>query len=143
MNATIKSIFDEMINQVQQNMMDEKFDESCDKILKLATTLWFDHKALTFEEMTDIKHEVFKLRSDRMHKEFKMKCESMDEEFERETKKMREEFENKSTLDESTFDGPSSNNNWWIMEQNRIVNDINQQMIHNTMIQNQIIQSMM
>lgn len=142
MDATVKSIFDEMINRVRQNMMDEKFDESCDKISDLARTLWFDHKALTFEEMSDIKNEVFKLRSDRMHEEFKMECKRMDEEFERESNRMREEFENSSTtLDEPT--GSPSNNGWLIMEQNRIINDMNQQMINNTIIQNHIINSMM
>lgn len=120
MNTTVKSIFDEMINQVSQNMMDEKFDESCNKISDLATTLWFDHKVLTFEEMSDIKHKVFEIRSKRMDKEF-------------------EESTNKPTASNK----PSSNNGWWIMEQNRIVNDMNQQMINNTIIQNHIINSMM
>ena len=120
MNTAIKSIFDEMINQVSQNMMDQKFDESCEKISNLARTLWFDYKALTFEEMSDIKRKVFEIRSKRMDEEYKMKYARMDE--------------------ESTG---SSNNGWWIMEQNRIVNDMNQQMINNTIIQNHIINSMM
>ena len=131
MNTVIKSIFDEMINQVSQNMMDEKFDESCEKISNLARTLWFDHKALTFEEMSDIKRKVFEIRSKRMDEEYKPECARMDEEFKKSCAKMH---------DEST---ESSNNGWWIMEQNRIVNDMNQQMINNTIIQNHIINSMM
>ena len=131
MNTTIKSIFDEMINQLSQNIMDEKFDESCNKISDLARTLWFEHKALTFEEMSDIKHKVFEIRSKRMDEEYKMECARMHEDFEKSCAKMHEE---------STG---SSNNGWWIMEQNRIVNDMNQQMINNTIIQNHIINSMM
>ena len=130
MNATVKSIFDEMINQLSQNIMDEKFDESCNKISDLARTLWFEHKALTFEEMSDIKHKVFEIRSKRMDEEYKMECARMHEDFEKSCAKMHE----KST--------GSSNNGWWIMEQNRI-NDMNQQIINNTIIQNHIINSMM
>ena len=129
MNTVIKSIFDEMINQVSQNMMDEKFDESCEKISNLARTLWFDHKALTFEEMSDIKRKVFEIRSKRMDEEYKLECARKDEEFKKSCAKMH---------DEST---ESSNNGWWIMEQNRIVNDMNQQMIDSTIIQNHIINS--
>ena len=129
MDATVKTIFDEMINQVSQNMMDEKFDETCDKINNLARDLWFNHKALTFEEMSDIKHKVFEIRSKRMNKEFEM-----------ETERMHKEFEESTKFEESTASNKpsSSNNGWWIMEQNRIINDINQQMINNTIIQNQI-----
>lgn len=127
MDATVKTIFDEMINQVSQNMMDEKFDETCDKINNLARDLWFNHKALTFEEMSDIKHKVFEIRSKRMDKEFEM-----------ETERMHKEFESTKFEESTASNKPSSNNGWWIMEQNRIINDINQQMINNTIIQNQI-----
>lgn len=130
MDATVKTIFDEMINQVSQNMMDEKFDETCDKINNLARDLWFNHKALTFEEMSDIKHKVFEIRSKRMDEENKIECERMHVEFEKSCEKMHEQS--------SASNKPSSNNGWWIMEQNRIINDINQQMINNTIIQNQI-----
>lgn len=126
MDATVKTIFDEMINQVSQNMMDEKFDESCNKILDLARTLWFDHKALTFEEMADIKHKVFEIKSKRMDEEYEKERKRMHKEFEMETERICNE------LKESTASNkPSSNNGWWIMEQNRIINDINQQIIQN------------
>ena len=141
MNATVKSIFDEMINQVSQNIMDEKFDESCNKISDLARTLWFDHKALTFEEMSDIKHKVFEIRSKRMDEEYKMECARMHEDFEKSCAKMHEDFEKSCAKMHEKSTG-SSNNGWWIMEQNRI-NDMNQQMINNTIIQNHIINSMM
>ena len=125
MDATVKTIFDEMINQVSQNMMDEKFDETCDKINNLARDLWFNHKALTFEELSDIKHKVFEIRSKRMDEENKIECERMNIEFEKSCERMHEEFK------ESTASKPSSNNSWWIMEQNRIINDMNQQIIQN------------
>ena len=123
MNATVKSIFDEMINQLSQNIMDEKFDESCNKISDLARTLWFEHKALTFEEMSDIKHKVFEIRSKRMDEENKIECERMHVEFEKSCEKMHEQS--------TTSNKPSKNNSWWIMEQNRIINDMNQQIIQN------------
>lgn len=133
MDATVKTIFDEMFKVVEANLFASDFDETCDKISNLARDLWFNHKVLTFEEMSDIKHKVFEIKSKRMDKE----TERMHKEFEMETERMCNE------LKESTSNKPSSNNVWWIMEQNRIVNDMNQQMIQNTMIQNQIINSMM
>lgn len=138
MNATVKSIFDEMLKSIEANVMSDDFDECCEKITNLARTLWFDHKTLTFEEMSDIKHKVFEIRSKRMNEEFKMNCARMDEKFKMESERMHKEFKESTASDE-----PLTNNGWWIMEQNRIINDMNQQMIHNTMIQNQIIQSMM
>ena len=133
MDATVKTIFDEMFKVVESNLFASDFDETCDKINNLARDLWFDHKALTFEEMSDIKHKVFEIRSKRMDKEFEMDKERMHKEFEESTKFNEPTASNK----------PSSNNGWWIMEQNRIVNDMNQQMINNTIIQNHIINSMM
>jgi hypothetical protein len=88
--------------------------------------------------MSDIKHRVFEIKSKRLNKEFEMNCARMDEKFKMESERMHKEFEESTASDE-----PLTNNGWWIMEQNRIINDMNQQMIHNTMIQNQIIQSMM
>lgn len=137
MDATVKTIFDEMINQVSQNMMDEKFDETCDKINNLARDLWFNHKALTFEEMTDIKHKVFEIKSKRTNIEFENECTRMDEEFKMECARMHKEFKDSTASNKS-----SSNNGWWI-EQNRLNDMMNQQMIQNTIIQNQIINSMM
>ena len=125
MDATVKSIFDEMIKVAESNLFDSDFDETCDKINNLARDLWFNHKALTFEEMSDIKHKVFEIRSKRMDEENKIECERMHVEFEKSCEKMHEQ---------SSASKPSSNNSWWIMEQNRIVNDMNQQMINNTMI---------
>ena len=128
MDATVKTIFDEMFKVVESNLFASDFDETCDKINNLARDLWFDHKALTFEEMSDIKHKVFEIRSKRMDKEFEM-----------ETERMHKEFEESTKFNEPTASNkPSSNNVWWIMEQNRIVNDMNQQMINHTMIQNHI-----
>ena len=138
MDTTVKIVFDQMINQVSQNMMDEKFDETCDKINNLARDLWFNHKALTFEEMTDIKHKVFEIKSKRTNIEFENECTRMDEEFKMKCARMHKEFKDSTASNKS-----SSNNGWWIMEQNRIVNDMNQQMINNTIIQNHIINSMM
>lgn len=132
MNATVKTTFDEMFKIVEANIFASDFDETCDKISNLARDLWFNHKVLTFEEMSDIKHKIFEIRSKRMDEEYKMKCAKMHEDFEKSCAKMHEE---------ST--GSSSNNGWWIMEQNRINDMMNQQMIQNTMIQNQIINSMM
>ena len=133
MDATVKTIFDEMFKVVESNLFASDFDETCDKINNLARDLWFDHKALTFEEMSDIKHKVFEIRSKRMDKEFEM-----------ETERMHKEFEESTKFNEPTASNkPSSNNGWWIMEQNRIVNDMNQQIINNTIIQNHIINSMM
>ena len=132
MNATVKTIFDEMFKIVEANIFASDFDETCDKISNLARDLWFNHKVLTFEEMSDIKHKVFEISSKRMDEEYKMECAKMYEDFEKSCAKMHEE---------ST--GSSSNNGWWIMEQNRINDMMNQQMIQNTMIQNQIINSMM
>lgn len=128
MDATVKTIFDEMFKVVEANLFASDFDETCDKISNLARDLWFNHKVLTFEEMSDIKHKVFEIKSKRMDKE----TERMHKEFEMETERMCNE------LKESTSNKPSSNNVWWIMEQNRIVNDMNQQMINHTMIQNHI-----
>ena len=129
MDATVKTIFDEMF-KVVEDLSAFDFDETCDKIADLARTLWFEHKVLTFEEMSDIKHKVFEIRSRRMDEEYEKETERMHKEFEMETERMNKEsaISNKS----------SSNNGWWIMEQNRIVNDMNQQMINNTMIQNNI-----
>lgn len=133
MDATVKTIFDEMFKVVESNLFASDFDETCDKINNLARDLWFDHKALTFEEMSDIKHKVFEIRSKRMDKEFEM-----------ETERMHKEFEESTKFNEPTASNkPSSNNGCWIMEQNRIINDMNQQMINNTIIQNHIINSMM
>ena len=133
MDATVKTIFDEMIKVVESNLFASDFDETCDKINNLARDLWFNHKALTFEEMSDIKHKVFEIRSKRMDEEHEKETERMYKEFEMETERMCNE------LKESTASNkPSSNNGWWIMEQNRIINDMNQQMINNTMIQNNI-----
>ena len=132
MDATVKTIFDEMFKVIELNLFASDFDETCDKINNLARDLWFNHKALTFKEMSDIKRKVFEIRSKRMDKEFKMESERMHKEFEESTK-----------FEELTASDPSSNNGWWIMEQNRIVNDMNQQMINNTIIQNHIINSMM
>ena len=133
MDATVKTIFDEMFKVVEENLSASDFDETCDKIADLARTLWFEHKVLTFEEMSDIKHKVFEIRSRRMDEEYEKETERMHKEFEMETERMKSATSNKS----------SSNNGWWIMEQNRIVNDMNQQMINNTIIQNHIINSMM
>ena len=119
MDATVKTIFDEMFKVVEENLSASDFDETCDKIADLARTLWFEHKVLTFEEMSDIKHKVFEIRSRRM-----------DKEYEKETERMNKES--------TASNKPSSNNVWWIMEQNRIINDMNQQMINHTMIQNHI-----
>ena len=119
MDATVKTIFDEMFKVVEENLSASDFDETCDKIADLARTLWFEHKVLTFEEMSDIKHKVFEIRSRRMDKEFEMETERMNKE-------------------STASNKPSSNNVWWIMEQNRIINDMNQQMINHTMIQNHI-----
>ena len=119
MDATVKTIFDEMFKVVEENLSAYDFDETCDKIADLARTLWFEHKVLTFEEMSDIKHKVFEIRSRRM-----------DKEYEKETERMNKES--------TASNKPSSNNIWWIMEQNRIINDMNQQMINHTMIQNHI-----
>lgn len=133
MDATVKTIFDEMFKLVESNLFASDFDETCDKINNLARDLWFNHKALTFEEMSDIKHKVFEIRSKRMDKEYEKETERMHKEFEMETERMCNE------LKESTASNKSSSNNvWWIMEQNRIVNDMNQQMINHTMIQNHI-----
>ena len=143
MDATVKTIFDEMFKVVESNLFASDFDETCEKISNLARTLWFEHKVLTFEEMSDIKHKVFDIRSKRMDEEYKMETERMDEEFEMECARMHKEFEDSTKFEESTTSEPSSNNGWWIMEQNRIVNDMNQQMINNTIIQNHIINSMM
>ena len=119
MDATVKTILDEMFKVVEENLSAYDFDETCDKIADLARTLWFEHKVLTFEEMSDIKHKVFEIRSRRM-----------DKEYEKETERMNKES--------TASNKPSSNNIWWIMEQNRIINDMNQQMINHTMIQNHI-----
>ena len=129
MDATVKTIFDEMFKVVEENLSASDFDETCDKIADLARTLWFEHKVLTFEEMSDIKHKVFEIRSRRMDEEYEKETERMHKEFEMETERMNKE---------SASNKPSSNNGWWIMEQNRIINDMNQQMINNTMIQNHI-----
>ena len=134
MDATVKTIFDEMFKVVESNLFASDFDETCDKIADLARTLWFEHKVLTFEEMSDIKHKVFEIRSRRMDEENKIECERMHVEFEKSCEKMHEQ---------SSASKPSSNNSWWIMEQNRINDMMNQQMIQNTIIQNQIINSMM
>lgn len=133
MDATVKTIFDEMFKVVESNLFASDFDETCDKINNLARDLWFNHKALTFEEMTDIKHKVFEIKSKRTNIEFENECTRMDEEFKMECARMHKEFKDSTASYKS-----SSNNGWWIMEQNRIVNDMNQQMINNTMIQNQI-----
>ena len=123
MDATVKTIFDEMFKVVEENLSASDFDKTCEKITDLARTLWFEHKVLTFEEMSDIKHKVFEIRSKRVDEEFKMETERMNKE---------------SAASNKT----SSNNGWWI-EQNRINDMMNQQMIQNTIIQNQIINSMM
>ena len=138
MNATVKTIFDEMFKVVEENLSASDFDETCDKINNLARDLWFNHKALTFEEMTDIKHKVFEIKSKRTNIEFENECTRMDEEFKMECARMHKEFKDSTASNKS-----SSNNDWWIMEQNRINDMMNQQMIQNTMIQNQIINSMM
>ena len=130
MDATVKTIFDEMFKVVEENLSASDFDETCDKIADLARTLWFEHKVLTFEEMYDIKHKVFEIRSRRMDKEYEKETERMHKEFEMETERMNKES--------TALNKPSSNNVWWIMEQNRIINDMNQQMINHTMIQNHI-----
>ena len=127
MDATVKTIFDEMFKVIELNLFASDFDETCDKINNLARDLWFNHKALTFEEMSDIKHKVFEIRSKRMDKEFEM-----------ETERMHKEFESTKFEESTASNKPSSNNSWWIMEQNRIINDMNQQTINNTIIQNQI-----
>ncbi len=144
MDATVKTIFDEMFKVVESNLFASDFDETCEKITNLARTLWFDHKVLTFEEMSDIKHKVFEIKSKRMDEEYEKETERMHKEFEMETERMHKEFEESTKFNEPTASNkPSSNNGWWIMEQNRIVNDMNQQMINNTIIQNHIINSMM
>ena len=125
MDATVKTIFNEMFKVVEENLSASDFDETCDKINNLARDLWFNHKALTFEELSDIKHKVFEIRSKRMDEENKIECERMHVEFEKSCERMHEEFK------ESTVSKPSSNNSWWIMEQNRIINDMNQQIIQN------------
>ena len=123
MDATVKTIFDEMFKVVESNLFASDFDETCDKINNLARDLWFNHKALTFEEMSDIKHKVFEIRSKRMDEENKIECERMHVEFEKSCKKMHKQS--------TTSNKPSKNNSWWIMEQNRIINDMNQQIIQN------------
>ena len=130
MDTTVKTIFDEMFKVVEENLSASDFDETCDKIADLARTLWFEHKVLTFEEMSDIKHKVFEIRSRRMDEEYEKETERMHKEFEMETERMNKES--------TASNKPSSNNVWWIMEQNRIINDMNQQMINHTMIQNHI-----
>lgn len=130
MDTTVKTIFDEMFKVVEENLSASDFDETCDKIADLARTLWFEHKVLTFEEMSDIKHKVFEIRSRRMDEEYEKETERMHKEYEKETERMNKES--------ATSNKSSSNNGWWIMEQNRIVNDINQQVINNTMIHNHI-----
>ena len=125
MDTTVKTIFDEMFKVVEENLSASDFDETCDKIADLARTLWFEHKVLTFEEMSDIKHKVFEIRSRRMDEEYEKETERMHKEFKMETERMHKE-------------STASNNGWWIMEQNRIINDMNQQMINHTMIQNHI-----
>ena len=143
MDATVKTIFDEMFKVIELNLFASDFDETCDKINNLARDLWFNRKTLTFKEMSDIKRKVFEIRSKRMDEEYKMECARMDEEFKMESERMHKEFKESTKFEESTASDPSSNNGWWIMEQNRIVNDMNQQMINNTIIQNHIINSMM
>lgn len=132
MDATVKTIFDEMFKVVEENLSASDFDETCDKINNLARDLWFNHKALTFEEMTDIKHKVFEIKSKRTNIEFENECTRMDEEFKMECARMHKEFKDSTASNKS-----SSNNSWWI-EQNRINDMMNQQMIQNTIIQNQI-----
>ena len=130
MDTTVKTIFDEMFEVVEENLSASDFDETCDKIADLARTLWFEHKVLTFEEMSDIKHKVFEIRSRRMDEEYEKETERMHKEFEMETERMNKES--------TASNKPSSNNGWWIMEQNRINDMMNQQIINNTIIQNQI-----
>ena len=137
MDTTVKTIFDEMFKVVEENLSASDFDETCDKIADLARTLWFEHKVLTFEEMSDIKHKVFEIRSRRMDEEYEKEAERMHKEFKMETERMHKEFKDSTASNKS-----SSNNGWWI-EQNRINDMMNQQMIQNTIIQNQIINSMM
>lgn len=137
MDTTVKTIFDEMFKVVEENLSASDFDETCDKINNLARDLWFNHKALTFEEMTDIKHKVFEIKSKRTNIEFENECTRMDEEFKMECAIIHKEFKDSTASNKS-----SSNNGWWI-EQNRINDMMNQQMIQNTIIQNQIINSMM
>ena len=132
MDATVKTIFDEMFKVVEENLSASDFDETCDKINNLARDLWFNHKALTFEEMTDIKHKVFEIKSKRTNIEFENECTRMDEEFKMKCARMHKEFKDSTASNKS-----SSNNSWWI-EQNRINDMMNQQMIQNTIIQNQI-----
>ena len=122
MNATVKTIFDEMFKVVEENLSASDFDETCDKINNLARDLWFNHKALTFEEMTDIKHKVFEIKSKRTNIEFENECTRMDEEFKMECARMHKEFKDFTASNKS-----SSNNSWWI-EQNRINDMMNQQM---------------
>ena len=135
MDTTVKTIFDEMFKVVEENLSASDFDETCDKIADLARTLWFEHKVLTFEEMSDIKHKVFEIRSRRMDEEYEKETERMHKKFEMEKERMNKES--------TASNKPSSNNGWWIMEQNRIINDMNQQMINNTIIQNHIDSMMM
>ena len=135
MDTTVKTIFDEMFKVVEENLSASDFDETCDKIADLARTLWFEHKVLTFEEMSDIKHKVFEIRSRRMDEEYEKETERMHKKFEMEKERMNKES--------TASNKPSSNNGWWIMEQNRIINDMNQQMINHTMIQNHIDSMMM
>ena len=123
MDATVKTIFDEMFKVIEENLSASDFDETCDKISNLARDLWFNHKVLTFEELSDIKHKVFEIRSKRMDEENKIECERMHVEFEKSCEKMHEQT--------TTSNKPSKNNSWWIMEQNRIINDMNQQIIQN------------
>ena len=130
MDTTVKTIFDEMFKVVEENLSASDFDETCDKIADLARTLWFEHKVLTFEEMSDIKHKVFEIRSRRMDEEYEKETERMHKEFKMETERMHKES--------TASNKPSSNNGWWIMEQNRINDMMNQQIINNTIIQNQI-----
>ena len=120
----VKTIFDEMFKVVEENLSASDFDETCDKINNLARDLWFNHKVLTFEEMTDIKHKVFEIKSKRTNIEFENECTRMDEEFKMECARMHKEFK-----DSTASNKPSSNNSWWI-EQNRINDMMNQQMIH-------------
>ena len=115
-----------MFKVVEENLSASDFDETCDKISNLARDLWFNHKVLTFEELSDIKHKVFEIRSKRMDEENKIECERMHVEFEKSCEKMHEEFKESTTSNK-----PAKNNGWWIMEQNRIINDMNQQIIQN------------
>lgn len=73
MDAKIMNAFDEAFKVVEANLFASDFDEVCDKISNLARDLWFNHEAISFEELSDINHRIFKLRCRKMDTEFNIR----------------------------------------------------------------------